>query len=63
MPSPLCFFRSIWRSLLCGAFVSGHEFEIDPGDTPNNVLVLRCRDCGERSIGWGWEPQEKGEER
>lgn len=53
MTHPLCLLRSLWRSLRCGAWVSGHEYHEAKFSTPPNVQILECRTCGAVSIGWG----------
>lgn len=58
MMHPLCLLRSIWRSLICRAPVSGHDFQTDPEPTPENVHVFTCMTCGERHVLWSWESIE-----
>jgi len=48
---PLCLIRTIWRSLRCGAFVMGHDYQ-ETGDGPANVSILECKICGHVHVGW-----------
>lgn len=41
----ICFVRSIWRTILCGTNVSGHDFkQIEKGKDD-----LECMTCGKKS--------------
>lgn len=53
--NPLCWLRTMWRTLWIGAVVSGHHFTTDSEETPDNVHILRCMDCGKISVTWSWE--------
>ncbi len=53
-PSLLCLVRSLWYSLYCGAWVSGHQYRTSPEKTPPNVHVLVCETCGHVSVAWAW---------
>lgn len=55
--NPLCLFRTIWRSLKCGAWVSGCNYLKDE-NTPPNVHVATCKTCGHVDFGWTWPKQE-----
>lgn len=48
----VCLMRTLWRSLLTGACVSGHDFKTSSEKTPANVHVLECEVCGYVSIAW-----------
>lgn len=58
MRNPICLFRTIWWSLRCGAFVSGHLYKTDEEPTPPNVHVMRCMTCGKMSVTWSWDSLE-----
>lgn len=58
MPSPICLLRTLWRSLLCGAWVAGHDYETAAEKTPPNVHILVCRTCGAQSVAWDWTSVE-----
>lgn len=58
MRNPICLLRTIWRSLRCGVWVMGHNYETDKEPTPPNVHVLRCRTCGSVSAVWAWDSIE-----
>lgn len=49
--SPVCLWRSLWRSLRVGALVSGHDYRMTEEGTVN-VDILVCDTCGHQSIGW-----------
>ena len=57
---PLCFLRGCWYTLRYGwpYWVSGHSYVEQP-DTPPNVQVLKCENCGNVSVSWSWEPIQK----
>lgn len=65
MIHPLCLIRAHWRTLglwfrnlpaiLSGAEftpVSGHDYELSESHVHCQVEVLRCRICGDTSVGW-----------
>ena len=54
IPHPLCFWRTVWRSLRIGARVSGHDFKEDDEPMPPNVSVLKCMTCGHIDVTW-WD--------
>lgn len=58
MRNPICLFKTIWRSLMCGAWVSGHNYRTIPEKTPPNVHVLKCDRCGKVDVSWSWESLE-----
>lgn len=55
LKSPLCFFRMLWSSLLARTWVSGHRYVISDEESPKNVEILVCQDCGHHSVGWSWQ--------
>lgn len=57
LPHPICWFRTIARSLRCVAWVSGHDYrEVNEGQ-PNNVTLLKCDTCGAYQTGWDDTPE------
>jgi hypothetical protein len=58
--NPICLARFVWRSLRCGAWVSGHDYRTHPEPTPPNVHVVVCDTCGHQSVGWSWTSLEQG---
>ena len=50
----ICFFRGLYRSAYCGAWVLGHNYRTIEEKTPPNVHVLKCETCGKIDIGWSW---------
>lgn len=55
----ICLIRGLWRSLLVGAWVSGHDFQTSKEKTPPNVHVLECETCGNNTVAWSWQSLEK----
>ena len=55
---PLCLARGIWRSVLTGTWVSGHEYATSNEPTPANVHILECKTCGHTSVAWSWDSME-----
>lgn len=59
VPSPLCFMRTIWRSIVWpgtlihqGIPCSGHDLREEEVVTNATVTVCRCEECGKYSIAW-----------
>lgn len=54
MMHPLCFFRTIWRTIRCGAVVSGHDYELCEPETGQAccVTIMRCMVCGHHNVSW-----------
>lgn len=50
--NPICIIRAVWRTLISGQFVSGHDFKTASEKTPPNVHVLECQTCGHVSVAW-----------
>lgn len=57
--NPICFARCIWRSLTRGRYISGHKFKTANEATPENIHILRCKDCGHNAIAWSWGSLEE----
>lgn len=58
----ICMLKSIYRSLVAGALVSGHDYRTVPSvkqKTPPNVHLTECAICGKRNISWSWESLEE----
>lgn len=53
--NPICLMKSLIRSLKCCRLVSGHEFKTSLEETPANIHILICQNCGHESIAWDWD--------
>lgn len=52
--SPICLLRAVWRTVRCGAQVSGHDYSEQPREAgqPKCVQILKCDACGKISVCW-----------
>lgn len=44
----------IYRDEIKNAEISKHNYKTVDYDTPPNVHVLICQDCGHESVSWSW---------
>lgn len=55
----MCGIVGLWRSILAGAYVSGHNYVTSKERTPPNVHVLECEVCGHVTMCWSWSSLEE----
>lgn len=56
---PLCILRSLYYSIKSMSLVSGCSYKTDEEPTPENIHVLKCEVCGDKSISWSWDSLEE----
>lgn len=56
--NPLCFARTIYKSIKYARYVSGCKYQTVHYDTPPNIHIIKCNVCGNKSVAWSYESLE-----